>query len=157
MVVPLAGRTSIAVALFRFEGVARICGQPGLSPACGGKVGRPAADDCAGTPGNVNFLRRRRSAPEGHASVAQGIEQRPSNPPVGGSIPSWGTNRKHPGSRTGVFLVFITAPLLLLPGTSAARRSCSYRQAPGVPHLKPTMTTTIVTSSGTSDLGRFKT
>ena len=25
------------------------------------------------------------------APVAQGIEQRPSNPPVGGSIPSWGT------------------------------------------------------------------
>ena len=52
----------------------------------------PAAVDHAGARGNVNFLRRRRSAPEGNASVAQGIEQRPSNPPVGGSIPSWGTD-----------------------------------------------------------------
>jgi hypothetical protein len=34
-------------------------------------------------------MARRRS----RAPVAQGIEQRPSNPPVGGSIPSWGTKR----------------------------------------------------------------
>jgi hypothetical protein len=73
-------------------------------------VGVAHAVDGSRAAGNVNFLRHRTSAPDATASVAQGIEQRPSNPPVGGSIPSWGTKRKHPGSRTGVFCSFPPLP-----------------------------------------------
>jgi hypothetical protein len=81
----------------------------GPGAACGGSVAATHINDGARTADNVNFLRHRISAPDRHASVAQGIEQRPSNPPVGGSIPSWGTMEKRPGSRTGA-LVFSPMP-----------------------------------------------
>ena len=99
-----------------------LCGQTGVRPrhpppkrATGTAEisGRP---DSQRPPGTVNFLRRPPAAAGRHATrapVAQGIEQRPSNPPVGGSIPSWGTifcdEARHP-PRMGRVTVYTPVP-----------------------------------------------
>ena len=78
-------RTGAAQYDARIPDIAKTGNRP-PGPSGGPDVGQPQ--------GTVSFLRRPPATAgpvRRHAPVAQGIEQRPSNPPVGGSIPSWGT------------------------------------------------------------------